>query len=214
MNVEKWLRLMRVWLIAAHAQLASPTILAQAAVSPLCANPAQVKAIREKFGEARRNAVEQLGKDLGLSEAAVVGALPADRALGVVGAEFRPIWESLRSWPDAVVLIRKGGQVFEVHGPIHAGEPSKVSQYFNLDPAGPGLSGHLRPDLVTAIYAVKLPGREQDERGVLFFDAVGEVLFAVYVPAEHATPGDDGIKAFEATRLLMQDMQPSCPKQP
>jgi putative heme utilization carrier protein HutX len=212
MKVENWLRPMAVGLVV--SQFAAPTLFAQPVVSPLCADPAQVKAIREKFGEAGRNAVEQLKKDLRLSEAGVVSALPADRAIGVVGAEFRQVWESLRNWPDAVVLIRKGGQVFEVHGPIHAGEPSKVSQYFNLDSAGPGLSGHLRPDQVSAIYAVNLPGRERDERGVLFFDAVGEVLFAVYVPAEHATPGDDVIKAFEATRLLMQEMRPSCPAQP
>jgi heme iron utilization protein len=190
-------------LLAGNLRAATP-------VESPCATPDQRREIGERFERPERGLVDQLRAELGISEAAVMSALPPGRAVGVPGSEFHAVWDSLRTWPDAVVAIRTGGHVMEVHGPIHAGEPSRISQYFNLSPEGPGLSGHLRPDLVAAIYAVQLPGRSGDEYGVVFFDPAGQPAFGVYVPSEHAKASDSALRAFEETKARLATMPRAC----
>ena len=176
--------------------------------APLCA-PASVAAeARRLLAEPRAN-YWGVATKLATSEAAVLGAVAAERGAATVGDAFLAVWESLRTWPEAVAIVMKGGHVFEVHGKIAAGEPSKVSKYFNLQ-GHEGLSGHLRPDLVAAIYAIELPGRNGPEYGIAFADAAGSVAFAVYVPAgDEFTP--EGLKAWQATRALIAARPPLCP---
>ena len=71
-----------------------------------------------------------IARSANLSDAAALSALPEQQAVGTAGTAFREVWESLRAWPDAVTVIIKADQVFEVHGKVPAGEPSKVSKYF------------------------------------------------------------------------------------
>jgi len=197
-------------LVALITTLGHPTARADGSASPLCADAQQRKVIQERFKTPERNLVDTLRKELGLSESAILSGLPEERAVGVPGSQFHAVWALLQSWSDAVVTIRSGGHVLEVHGPIHAGEPSKVSKYFNLAPQGRGLSGHLRPDLVSAIYAVKLPGRGGDEHGVIFYDSAGDAAFGVYVPSEYVQSGTEGTRHFGDVRSRMQSMPAVC----
>ena len=89
--------------------------------------------------------------------------------------------------------------------------PSKRSNFFNLHGHADGMSGHLRPDLVSAIYAVSLPGKDETLRGVLFYDQAGEIAFGVYVPGEGDTPPDSLISSFEATQASIQNLPSICP---
>jgi heme iron utilization protein len=203
----------RVVLAALSAASCHSAAWADGPVSPLCADPEQTKAIQERFRTPERNLVDTLRQELRVSESAILSGLPQERAVGVPGSQFQAVWVQLQTWPDAVVAIRSGGHVLEVHGPIHAGEPSKVSKYFNLAPEGHGLSGHLRPDLVSAIYAVKLPGRNGDDHGVIFYDSAGEAAFGVYVPSEYVQPDAAGMQRFQDTRSRMQSMPAACPGQ-
>ena len=61
-------------------------------------------------------------------------------------------------WGQALILIQRGAHVLEVHSPLPAGEPSTRSKFFNLGEAP--FTGHLRPDLLSAIHLVAIPGRE------------------------------------------------------
>lgn len=176
--------------------------------SALCAAAPIAADARRLLAEPRANYWGVAGK-LGASEAVVLSAVAAERGAATNGDAFLPVWESLRTWPEAVAIVMKGGHVFEVHGRIAAGEPSKVSKYFNLQ-GHEGLAGHLRPDLVAAIYAVELPGRTGPEYGIAFADAAGGVAFTVYVPAgDEFTP--EGLKAWQATRALIAASPPLCP---
>jgi putative heme iron utilization protein len=193
---------------AAFAAAFAPTGPVRAAEpSALCAAAPQAADARRLLAEPRANFWGVAGK-LGASEAAVLSAVAAERGAATSGDAFLQVWESLRTWPEAVTIVMKGGHVFEVHGKVAAGEPSKVSRYFNLQ-GHEGLSGHLRPDLVAGIYAVELPGRNGPEYGIAFADATGSVAFAVYVPAgDEFTP--EGLKAWQATRALIASRPPLC----
>jgi putative heme iron utilization protein len=199
---------------AAAPVAAAPVAAAPAAATTpagpaaLCAAASQAADARRLLAEPRANFWTVAGR-VGTSEAAVLSAVAAERGAATAGDGFLKVWESLRAWPEAVAIVMKGGHVFEVHGRIAAGEPSKVSHYFNLQ-GHEGLSGHLRPDLVAGIYAVELPGRNGPEYGIAFADEAGGIAFAVYVPAgDEFTPG--GLEAWQATRALIASRAPLCP---
>jgi putative heme iron utilization protein len=178
----------------------------------LCVSAEQRTAVQSKVAAGGRWSVAALATETGLSEAQVMAGLPAERRVGIAGDAFHAVWAQLVGWNDAVFIVRKAGHVFEIHGKVHPGEPSKVSKYFNLDDHGPGVTGHLRPDLVAAIYAAELPGREGPERGLLFFDRDGQLAFEVYVPATEQDPKAGVLAQFLATRAALQALPaPHCP---
>ena len=72
-----------------------------------------------------------------------------------------------------------------------------------------GLGGHLRPDLLGAIYAVNLKGPEGPMRGVTFMDQKGEGVFGVYLP-ESREPSAALVAQFDRTQALMAAMPRLC----
>jgi putative heme iron utilization protein len=146
---------------------------------------------------------------LGLPEALVASAISGKQVVGTTGAGFDAVWKSLQEWDDATVVVLKAGFVLEVRGRIPGGAPSTKSQFFNLKQDGAGLGGHLRPDLVGAIYAVDLVGAEAPLRGLTFLDAAGEGIFGVYVP-EGANPKPALVAQFEKTRAVIAALPRVC----
>lgn len=191
------------------AALLPTTVVGSEAPPPLCATTAQ-REVLAKAWSAKAPRLPAVSREAGVSEAAALSTLPAERAVGTTGAAFADVWKSLQAWPDSVTVIVKSEQVFEVHGRIPPGEPSKVSLYFNLDPKAAGITGHLRPDVYSAIYATSLPGRERDEHGVMFFGPGGELIFGVYVPSEHASADSKVLAAFETTKGLIGSLPRVC----
>lgn len=168
---------------------------------PNCASPEQATQVQAFYaGKDAAPAPLMAAREIKLAEEIIASALPPDRALGVAGAHFAAIWTSLLEWEKATLVVIKGGHVFEVHGPVHKGEPSQKSKFFNLDSEGAGASGHLRPDLIRSIYALSLPGKDGGSiLGVAFFDASGESVFGVYMPGEGRPVSGAGKAQFKKT---------------
>ena len=185
------------------------------AAAPMCATAAQAKQVQDYFTANPGTMPAIATRTLKLPDALIASALPQDKAYGTNGAGFIPVWESMMAWDNPVVIVIKSGSVLEIRGKIAKGTPSKVSSYFNVDESGLGLSGHLRPDLVTAIYAVDLPTRAANLplRGILFFDVAGETVFGVYAAGEgEGQPAPPALVAqFEKTRALINSMPKLCP---
>lgn len=182
--------------------------------APMCATVAQVKQVQEHYA-AHPGAMPAVAtRALKLPDALIASALPPDQVYGASGAAFIPVWESMMAWDDPVTIVIKSGSVIEIRGKIPKGTPSKVSNYFNVDESGPGLGGHLRPDLVTAIYAVDLPTKAANAplRGILFFDGAGDTVFGVYAAGENeGSPASPALVAqFERTRALVKSMPRVC----
>jgi putative heme iron utilization protein len=183
------------------------TPLAATGTVALCATAAQADAIPGLLAQPRAN-YWGVATTLGTTEAAVLAGVAARTGAATDGAAFVRVWESLRTWREAVTIVMKGGHVLEVHGRVNEGVPSTQSRYFNLK-GHDGVSGHLRPDLVAGIYAVTLPGRNGPEYGIAFADGAGSVAFAVYLPAgEDARAGD--LASWQATRDVIAAAAPLC----
>ncbi|MFZ9125389.1 MAG: ChuX/HutX family heme-like substrate-binding protein [Steroidobacteraceae bacterium] len=201
--VAKFISIVMVWAVLTPALAAGTPV-------PLCLAPARAEAVRAAWSGAPGRLLEVAQREA-ITEAQLLSVLPPEQSIGTGGEAFDAVWQSLQAWPESLTLIERSGQLFEVLGRIPSGEPSKVSRFFNLGDQSHGLSGHLRPDLVTAIYVTELPGRGRTEHGVQFIDAAGGVVFGVYVPNEQAAAGNETLAAFRATRKLVEELPRLCP---
>ena len=200
------------------AGLASFSLLAASAVAfadtPTAAD-AQCAALADAARVAALYAVSPApmtfaaAPQLKLTEASVASAIPLDMAVGTAGSAFAAVWDTITRWDGALFLIMKGGNVFEVSSKVNQGERSTKSKYFNLGHDG-ALSGHLRPDLVSSIYALQLPAREGLTRGVMFYDAKGDNIFGVFAGGEGKQPTTAQLAQFGMTWNLIKGMPRAC----
>jgi putative heme iron utilization protein len=198
--------MLRLILPAAVLTLCNATAVA---ASPLCASPEQAAKVQALYATDPVPPTFMGATKLGMSEGIVASAIPAKQVIGTTGAGFDAVWKSLQEWDDATAVVLKGGFVIEVRGRIPGGVPSTKSQFFNLKQDGTGLSGHLRPDLVAAIYAVDLVGAQAPLRGLTFLDAAGEGIFGVYLP-EGTDAKSPLVPQFEKTRALIASLPRVC----
>lgn len=194
---------------------AAATLEAGQAAELCSASPATDRArVAELFAKGPHGPLfsESAGEALGLSGTAVLALLPDEVQASTTGAQFAAIWKSLEAWPDVLFLITKGGHVFEIRDRARPGEASTRSRFFNLATDGPGLSGHLRPDLIGAIAAIDTAGRDGPIRGITFHDLQGAYVFGAYVPTKHGeTPDPKALAAFESTRAAIRALPRLCP---
>lgn len=189
---------------------ASDTSSASSSKTPaLCASSEQAAAVRALYATPPAPPTFMAAGKLGLAEAVVASALGATQAIGTSGAGFEAVWNSLRGWPGATAVIVKGGQVLEVHGPVPTGAPSTKSKFYNLTADGAGLGGHLRPDLIGAIYAVNLEGAQGPLRGVTFVDLAGDSIFGMYLP-EAGSPSKEQLARFDQTWNVIKALPRAC----
>jgi len=183
--------------------------MAANSANSICASAEQRAAIQAAMADPAGPAPFRVAAKLGVPEATVLSALtPATH--GIEARHFGGVWNSLTQWEEAVTVVMKGGHIFETHGRIAEGEPSQRSQYFNLKSTSDGLHGHLRPDLISAIYVAELRVGDETQRGVTFYDQKGDIAFGVYLPAEGQTPSAAALAQFQATRSLMQAQPAVC----
>jgi putative heme iron utilization protein len=186
---------------------------ATAADAPLCATPEQAKQVQELYQKGGMLPMIA-NRTLKMNDAIIASALPAGQAVGTSAKNFPAIWNELAGM-EGVTLVMKGGNVYEIRGKIPKGEPSKSSQYFNIE-NDVGLSGHLRPDLYGAIYALAIPGRIPNSvsRGIMFVDReTGDSAFMIApgLVREGTTPPPAVLAQFEKVTATIKSFPPACP---
>lgn len=186
---------------------------AQAQDEALCATPDQaieVQAVYRVSGGARL-VPAMAARQLDIPEVVIASAMPAVDKAGTSAEGFEEIWNSVTQWEKAFTLIIKEGHVFEIDGAVPKGKRSERSNYFNLDIDAP-FGGHLRPDQMSAIYALALPGRGGDvARSVHFFDQSGVTAYSVIMGGEAGNPDEADVARFDATMDLVKSMGAICP---
>lgn len=170
----------------------------------ICATDQEREQVRAFYEESAGVLPFTAARRLGLPEAKVVAALPAEQAVSAPGSAFEEVWAALSEVSEASFLITKGGTVFEVLSGVSPGAPSTRSQYFNIEYTKP-LRGHLRPDEFAAIYALDLEIGEGEGRvqGVLFYDGKGEPVFGVFISGEALATTDENRARFVAAKALI-----------
>ena len=196
-------------LALADAAAAPATTLTATAPDAMCAAVADATRVAALYAAAPAPMTFQAAPQLKLSEASIASAIPVDKAMGTSGANFVSVWDSMTHWHGALFLIMKGGNVFEISSTVSPGVPSTKSKFFNLGHDAP-VSGHLRPDLVSAIYAMQLPTREGFSRAVMFYDAKGDSVFGVVAGGEGKELNTEQMAQFKATWDLIAGLPRAC----
>ena len=136
-------------------------------------------------------------RTLRFPEAVVSSGLPAEQAVSVSADAFAEVWTFMSTWKEAVFLIMKGNNVFEILTGVGEGKPSERSAYFNIEYKH-ALRGHLRPDQFESIYAISIPGKEDViSRGVLVYDSTGSLVFGAFISGDVLSPSASELAKFD-----------------
>ncbi len=196
--------------------------LAAAAGTPqaTCAAPEQATAVRSFYAALPSAPPLVARRHMNLAEEIVSSGLPTEYATGVSGAHFKTVWDSVSQWPLAFFIMDQKGWIMKFEEPVPALLGNERKDAFT-DVKGPGANGlisHIRPDLVTSIHAVALPGgvgrdgktREGMTRAVIFYDASKESIFGLYASLAGEDLKKDAIPAFEKTMAMMRTLPQVC----
>lgn len=177
-----------------------------------CATPGEAQQVTAFYAANPGTMPPIAAARLELPEATVVSALGPDVAASAPGADFAEIWAKLGELGELTFLVMKGPNVFEIRSKAGRGTPSKSSRYFNIEYAQP-LRGHLRPDLYSSIYALKLAAKDPAQaaaRGILVYDASGASVFGAFIGGDGPPPTAAELAAFDALFELVRSKTPVC----
>ena len=105
-----------------------------AADAPACATPEQAEQVRDYY-KMSPTFPFIAARELAMTDAVIASAIPKTMAVGTSGAAFPQVWEAAKGL-DALFLIVRDGNVFEIHSKVVGGTPSTRSKYFNLNNEG------------------------------------------------------------------------------
>jgi len=199
-------------LIAMAAAAATP--------QPTCATPEQQAAVRSFYAALPSAPPLVARRHMKLAEEIVSSGLPTEYATGVSGEHFKAVWDSLSAWPVAFFIMDQKGWIMKFEAPVPSLLGNKRDDAFTdvKAPGANGLISHIRPDLVTSIHAVALPGgmgrdgkmREGMTRAVIFYDASKESVMGLYASLAGEDLNKAAIPAFEKTMALMRTLPQVC----
>ena len=202
---------MRKPLIAAGLMFAGLAVAGAAQAVELCATEAQAAQVTSTFENTPGLLPNMVAGQLGITEAAISSALSSDQAVSVTPEHFNDVWSEMRKWAAPTFLILKGPHIFEVVSKVGPGGPSDISDFYNIEDVE-NLRGHVRVDLLTAIYALELPGQDgKTTRGIVFYGQDGASDFGVFISGEGPDPSAEDIATFEAIQEMMATRPAVCP---
>lgn len=121
----------------------------------------------------------QAAAELGVSELAVVLALPEEQMSQFPLTNKDELLSCLPHWGPMTTIVAVSGSIFEFKGEFPQGK--YAYGYYNLITEGDGLHGHLQLDSLTAIVLVSRPFRGKESHSINFFGSEGEMIFKVYL---------------------------------
>ena len=206
--------------------LAGASMLAQAEQYDLgqCASAAQKQTVQEFYATMPATPPLVAQRMLGLSEEIVVGALPSSLAVGTSADHFEEVAALFETIPGQVqYVVEAADTVTKVFAPITAAQDTVEGDVWYdlisdgvLD-GGQGLMIHLRPESLSSIYAIDLPGgempdgsiREGGTRAIIFFGKDSRSAVGIYVTlVSDGTP--EAVTAFENIKELVASLPDIC----
>lgn len=200
--------------------VAAAAAAATSVAAPVCADAEQTAAVRQFYRDLPSAPPLVARRHMKLPEEIVSSGLSAGHAAGVSGTHFRTVWDSVASWPVGFFILDQKGWILKFEGPVPAllGNERKDAFTDVKAPGANGLISHMRPDLVTSIHAVALPGglgrdgkdRKGMTRAVIFYDASRESVFGIYASLAGEDLNPAAIPAFEKTMALIRTLPQVC----
>lgn len=210
--------------VCAVAVFVAPAAYAAEFKDKLCGSYFEKELVRKHYfgwGGKPADPMAIPSHNLRIAESKVTSSFSDKRALGVYATPkiFKSVWKSVDSWgeqtPIKVVVTVDGWHAFSFpsHVPTTNKEKHAEGFYDVFADGGTALRGHINPDLVSLIYAVKLPaGDGTFQRSVSFYSPEGDLILGLYA-TEGGKPQDkDAVGGFDRTWNAIKAMPRACKK--
>jgi putative hemin transport protein len=157
-----------------------------------------IATIRAAVAANGRRMTSQLARDLGVTELAVIRALPDGQAVELDVLRWEELIRALEPLGKVHVICTNGAVTLESFGQF--GNFSTFGDYFNVQTAT--LDMHIRHARLAAAFAVTKPGHMDGVStvSVQFYDDRGDSAFKVFLSFGGKPPSPDRAAAFEAIR--------------
>ncbi len=158
------------------------------------------KTIIERINEDKKVMIFALAKELGVPELAIIKCLPEGECVSADPEHFEEIMTMIATWGKVTTIVQTGSVVLEAKGMLPLG--SYGYGYFNLMGKGDyNVGGHIRVDLLSAIYFVERPFMGMKSMSVQFYELSGAPMFKVYIGRDEKRQLlPDQIEAFKTLR--------------
>lgn len=203
------------------APVANSDASANAALTPdtaMCATPAQRDIVTEFFATRAGAPPPIAERALHMPEQVITSGLSDEFAVSASAENFHAVWTSAENWDGWVThIIAKNGNHMKFPSPIsHYRENTRGDAYYDVKPEERwlGMDAHFRPDLMTAIYAINLPGddgRPGATRAVIFYDRSGESIVGLYATIAGEPQTEQRAAEFQATWDIIASLPTACP---
>ena len=142
--------------------------------------------ISEYFQSNPRAMTMVAARELGVSEAQVMRALPSDRVTELTASEFRSMMDRLADYEKVHVIVSNGATTLETFGKF--GNFSTYGPFFNVQTKN--LDMHIRQDQIDAVFAVEKPGHLDGVMtlSIQFYDCQGSSAFKVFLTFGEKAP--------------------------
>ena len=126
---------------------------------------------------------QAMADELGISEGALIRALPAEWVTVWPGEQAQALLAALPEWGAVTTIVESAGSIFEFKGSFPVGRSGHG--YYNLGGES-GLHGHLKLDDITHIALLSKPFMRQPSHAFVFITASGRCAFKIYLGRDEA----------------------------
>jgi len=138
------------------------------------------KTINDRLEENPETMIFVLARELSVPEQAVMECLSENEMRRANAKHFDEIMNMIATWGNVTTIVQTGSVVLEAKGMLPVG--SHGHGYFNLmGDKNYSVGGHIRADLLSAIYFVERPFMGLISMSVQFYSLAGESMFKVYL---------------------------------
>jgi putative hemin transport protein len=139
----------------------------------------QVERIRTAVRNSPAQMTIQMARQLGVPEAEVIRALPAERSCELDGSRWQELFAALEELGQVTVIVSNGSVTCEVAGQF--GGFSTWGEFFNVQTSS--LDLHIRWRELASVFAVIKPSHMDGGRtlSVQFFDTHGAAALKVFL---------------------------------
>lgn len=156
------------------------------------------QAIQAKIAENASRMTIQIARELGVPEAEVIEAMPADQVTELDPARWEELIRSFEDLGNVHVIASNGAATLECFGQF--GKFSTWDEYFNVQTKS--LDMHIRYTQLARIFAVTKPSHMDGVPTVSFqfYDRSGASAFKVFLTFGGKAPAPGTLAAFESIR--------------
>ena len=187
----------------------------------LCADSSDKSIVRDYYNKIQPAASPPIAsRDLALVETKIVSGLPPSQAVGAVSnrERYEQIWQTIDSWGAEntinIVVTVDGFHAFSFPSKVPVTTAHHDGGYYNsFSDGGNGVRAHINPDLVSLVYAVKLPAADGSFlRAVNFYDEYGDLIWGLYATEPDKSRAEQVSTGFVKTWKTIASLPQACKK--